>query len=206
MSGASPLPSPLPTFISGDMTVPQQYESRILKRTGLAMAQLPSRRRCGRRRPGYVERPHKRSQPQQHRILASSPRGTALLTGDARGDHILQDLEAAGLLDDAGKVHVDVLKLQHHGSDRHVTKRFFQSVTADTYLISADGKNGNPDIARLRWLVDAAYEEGRRPRIVVTNETPSIEQLLVDRAPDQFGYSLQIRSPDDNAIIVDVGA
>jgi beta-lactamase superfamily II metal-dependent hydrolase len=139
-------------------------------------------------------------------ILASSPSGTALLTGDARGDHILQGLEAAGLLDDAGKLHVDVLKVQHHGSDRNVTKRFFQSVTADVYLISADGKNGNPDIATLKWLVDAAHEQDRQPRIVVTNATSSLEQLVVDRPPDQFGYSLETRSPDANAIVVDVGA
>lgn len=139
-------------------------------------------------------------------ILASSPAGTALLTGDARGDHILQGLEAAGLLDEAGKLHVDVLKVQHHGSDRNVTKRFFQSVTADVYLISADGKNGNPDIATLRWLVDAAHEQGRQPRIAVTNRTPSIEQLVADRPPGEFGYSLTIRPPGDHAVVVDVGA
>lgn len=77
-----------------------------------------------------------------------------LLTGDARGDHILEGLDAAGLLTD-GCLHVDLLKVQHHGSERGVTLEFFQRLTADHYVLSADGRDGNPDLPMLKWLSQA---------------------------------------------------
>jgi beta-lactamase superfamily II metal-dependent hydrolase len=139
-------------------------------------------------------------------LLASDADGSALLTGDARGDHILQGLVAANLLDGEGKLHVHVLKLQHHGSDRNVTKDFFRTVTADLYLVSADGKNGNPDFNTLKWLVDVAHEQGRRPVIVATNRTQSTDRLLAERPPAEFGYRLEVRPETADAIVVDVAA
>jgi hypothetical protein len=77
-------------------------------------------------------------------------------------------------------------------------------VTADLYLVSADGTHGNPDFATLKWIVEAAQEQGRQPRIVATNQTPSTDRLLNDFPPAVFNYTLQIRNPADHAIVVDV--
>jgi hypothetical protein len=77
-----------------------------------------------------------------------------LLTGDARGDDILTGLEEAGLLD-AGPLHVDLLKLPHHGSDRNVETDFFRRVTADHYVVSGDGKHGNPEVATFEMIFAA---------------------------------------------------
>ena len=137
-------------------------------------------------------------------LLAANQSGTALLTGDARGDHILEGLAATGQLDGNGTLHVDVLKLQHHGSDRNVTKTFFRKVTADLYLVSADGTHGNPDFNTLKWLVEAAQEQGRNPIIVATNRTASTDRLLAELPPAQNGYTLHIRDPNAHAIVVDV--
>src|SRR5262249_30315172 len=73
-----------------------------------------------------------------------------LLTGDARGDFVLEGLKAAGAL--AGTLHLDVLKVPHHGSNRDVEVEFFEQVTADHYVISADGKFGNPDPDMLEMI------------------------------------------------------
>lgn len=78
-----------------------------------------------------------------------------LLTGDARGDYILEGLKAEGLLDADGKIHVDLLKLQHHGSVRNTEEEFYERVTADHYVVSADGRFGNPDRETFRLLIDA---------------------------------------------------
>ncbi len=77
-----------------------------------------------------------------------------LLTGDARGDLIIAGLQAAKLLD-GGKLHVDVLKVPHHGSDRDLAVSFFQQITADHYVISANGKYGNPDQDTLEMIATA---------------------------------------------------
>lgn len=129
-----------------------------------------------------------------------------LLTGDARGDHIQQGIAAAGLLDAEGRLHLDLLKLQHHGSDRNVTREFFERITADVYVASADGKDGNPDYKPLAWIVEAAKLAARQIRIVVTNRTPSVEKLLGTHPPQQFGYSLHAIEPDAHSITVDLSA
>lgn len=123
-------------------------------------------------------------------ILAESEGKRVLFTGDGRGDHIIQGLEHAGLLGPTGGMHLDVLKVPHHGSDRNVTKKFFKTITADRYVISANGKYGNPDLATLIWIVESAKEQGRAIEIVVSNRTDSTEHLLAEYDPSEYGYLL----------------
>jgi hypothetical protein len=56
---------------------------------------------------------------------------TMLMTGDARGDYIIDGLKRARLLHD-GRAKLDILKLQHHGSARNADEEFFQTVLAET--------------------------------------------------------------------------
>ena len=135
-------------------------------------------------------------------IVASAADKTILLTGDARSDHILDGLKAAALTDDNGRAHFNVMKLPHHGSDRNITKTFFKNVTADVYVVSANGKDGNPDLAALIWLVEAAKNSGRSIEIVVTNETPSTRKLMEEYPPDDYGYTLTSMLPGEHSITV----
>ncbi|MHA7775534.1 MBL fold metallo-hydrolase [Roseibium sp. M-1] len=88
-------------------------------------------------------------------VVAEAGGKTALLTGDARGDMILQWLEQTNRLDANGKVHFNIVKLPHHGSDRNVSSQFFERVTADHYVLCGDGKHGNPEPNTLRMLFEA---------------------------------------------------
>lgn len=72
-----------------------------------------------------------------------------LLTGDSRSDDIYNALKQANLLDKNGKFHVNILKIPHHGSFNNASDLFYDCVTADNYVVSADGKHDNPDQA---WL------------------------------------------------------
>ncbi len=135
-------------------------------------------------------------------LYAKADGRTMLLTGDGRSDHLLQGLAMAGLLDDAGTLHVDLLKLAHHGSDRDVTKTFFTKVTADTYVASADGTNDNPDLATLIWIVEAAEAQGRKIRIACTNQTDSTRKLVEEYDPDSYGYSLDVLAADQHVMRV----
>lgn len=135
-------------------------------------------------------------------VLAEADGKRLLLTGDGRSDHLLAGLGQANLLDANGGIHVDVLKLAHHGSDRNVTRTFFKKVTADVYVASADGTNDNPDLATLIWIVEAAQAAGRTIRIVVTNETDSTKKLEAEYPPSAYGYTLEVRSPAADAVEV----
>jgi hypothetical protein len=137
-------------------------------------------------------------------FLAKSDEKSLLLTGDGRGDHLLQGLEKAGMLDDYGGLHVDVFKIPHHGSARNVTRKFFKQITADCYVISADGRHGNPDLATLIWLVEAAKEQDRDIEIVVTNHTASIQKLLEEYPQDEFRYQIREMSADAHTYTLDL--
>lgn len=123
-------------------------------------------------------------------VLVKAHDKTILLTGDGRGDHLLQGLSKAGLLDQHGRIHVDLLKMPHHGSDRNLTKKFLKTVIADTYVISANGKYGNPDLSTLIWIIENAKEEKRSIKVFVTNETTSTKKLVEEYDPNEYGYTL----------------
>lgn len=93
-------------------------------------------------------------------VLARFEGRTMLLTGDARGDKLLEGLEEQDLIEDGGVLTVDVLKMMHHGSDRNTTRGFFERVRAQHYVFCGDGEHGNPERACLKMLFDARPEGG----------------------------------------------
>jgi len=82
-----------------------------------------------------------------------------LLTGDGRGDHTLQGLADAGLLDAKGQIEVDVLKMPHHGSIRDIDVDYLQKIRARHFVFSANGKFSNPDLAALKLLSQARPDD-----------------------------------------------
>jgi hypothetical protein len=130
-----------------------------------------------------------------------------LLTGDAGGDFILKGLESAGLLQN-GKIHVDLLKVQHHGSRHSVEQDFFEKVTADRYVISGDGKHGNPSIAALQWLSAARsgekYEAYLTNRKLKENLTKPLDEFLKAEAKAAPEHRYLFR--DEKALSISVEA
>lgn len=88
-------------------------------------------------------------------VLAEVGEKSILFTGDARGDKVLEGLELVGLLTKDGKsrIHVDILKCPHHGSNRNVDPIFFRRITADHYIFSGNGQHGNPERETLEMLL-----------------------------------------------------
>lgn len=86
--------------------------------------------------------------------IAEAGGKSILLTGDARGDTMLKWLEERG-----GPLNFDIFKLPHHGSDRNVTEEMFQKIKARHYLVSGDGKHGNPEPAMFDMLFKARGDE-----------------------------------------------
>jgi Metallo-beta-lactamase superfamily len=126
-----------------------------------------------------------------------------LLTGDARADQVLEGMQEAGTLGADGRRHVSILKMPHHGSIRNITADFLRAVTADTYVISADGRYGNPDADALALIVEVAMEQGRRIELAMTNTTTSSERLLASRPPAKFGYRVRTLRPGAAALPLD---
>lgn len=141
-------------------------------------------------------------------VLAECNKKTMLLTGDARGDHILDGLKAAKRLDSKGRIHVNILKLPHHGSDRNVSTKFFSSVTADHYVVSADGKHDNPDMATLKMITTARKDD--RFTIHLTNDEgknnlgKNIKTFLKEAKAAGRKFKVVARRSDDLSLRVDL--
>lgn len=135
-------------------------------------------------------------------VMAELDGKRMLLTGDARGDHVLAGLEARGYLEPGGTMKVDVLKLPHHGSERNVEPEFFRRVVADHYVVSADGEHGNPDVPTLEMITrvrgDAEYT------IYLTNRVPAAVAFFDEDQPKR-NYRVVYREDDQPSVRVELG-
>jgi hypothetical protein len=130
---------------------------------------------------------------------------TMLLTGDARGDLILDALDAAGVTSN-GELHVDVLKLPHHGSIRDVDVDFFERIAAEHYVISGDGRYGNPNSKTLDMIaashsdddftIHLTYAAGQR------DWEGRLTSFVAER--DAKGRRFGVRTREDSALSLSV--
>lgn len=129
-----------------------------------------------------------------------------LLTGDGRSDDIYKGLEKNKLLDSKGKLHVDILKMPHHGSIRNMQKEFLENITADHYVISADGSNDNPD----KPLLDLLVSTVKKGTVHITNHSGKKD---IKKNIDAFikklgtvGSKLKVKFPEKegNSMVIDL--
>ncbi|MBK8254241.1 MAG: hypothetical protein IPK82_16430 [Polyangiaceae bacterium] len=105
-----------------------------------------------------------------------------LLTGDANGDELVEGLKAAGKLAPDATLTVDLIKLAHHGSNADMKRPFFERVLAPIYVVSANGKNKNPDA---QTLDDLAEARGNVPyKLVCTFEEAAYKKVKGDKKAD----------------------
>src|SRR5262249_40044319 len=114
-----------------------------------------------------------------------------LLTGDARGDLIVDGLRAKKLLKDDA-IHLDLFKVMHHGSRNNATKDFFKQVTADVYVVSGDHKKfPNPHKETMKWIAEARGKDDYQ--VYCPYE--------LDYMRDTFGKKLVTPKNGDNSVI-----
>ena len=85
---------------------------------------------------------------------------TILLTGDGHHEDVLRGLKHVKKLKGTGGLHVDVLKVQHHGSEHNLDEEFCRTVTADHYLFCANGEHENPDLRVIQAIADSRIGGG----------------------------------------------
>lgn len=83
----------------------------------------------------------------------------AIMTGDGHHEDVLAGLEHHGLLADGKGLHVDLLKIQHHGSEHNLDRDFVKRITADHYVFCANGEHENPDLRVIEVLLKSRLGE-----------------------------------------------
>ena len=91
-------------------------------------------------------------------VLLEERGRTVLLTGDGHWEDILAGLDHNGKLTN-GRIHVDVLKVQHHGSEHNIHADFCQAVTADSYVFCGNGAHENPDLEVMKLIAESRLRE-----------------------------------------------
>ncbi len=79
-------------------------------------------------------------------LLVEEGTKKVLMTGDGVSSEIIEGLQRHKKLDTAGRIHVDVLKVQHHGAKANVDDSFVRAVTADHYVFCGNGAHTNPEL------------------------------------------------------------
>ncbi|NQY67684.1 MAG: hypothetical protein HRT72_08170, partial [Flavobacteriales bacterium] len=79
----------------------------------------------------------------------------ALFTGDGHCKDILEGLKQQKKLDSHGRIHVNVLKIQHHGAEANIDLEFCKDVTADHYIFCGNGGHENPEIPVVDLVVNS---------------------------------------------------
>jgi beta-lactamase superfamily II metal-dependent hydrolase len=141
-------------------------------------------------------------------LLVEFDERTMLLTGDARGDHLVDALERNPEIQTP--LEVDLFKLPHHGSSHSNGPELFDAVIARHYVISGNGEHGNPHPDTLRAL----FATKHRPITVHLTNRPSAgavkphdvatateAQKVLDELSDP-GITIRYRNKKDLAITV----
>ena len=88
-------------------------------------------------------------------LLVEEQGKTALMTGDGHCDDIIGGLTSIGRLTEDCGMHVNVLKVQHHGSENNTNQKFCKRITADNYIFCGNGAHSNPDTRVVKAFIDS---------------------------------------------------
>jgi beta-lactamase superfamily II metal-dependent hydrolase len=137
-------------------------------------------------------------------FLATIKNRKILFTGDGLGNDILDMLSKNSMLDRNGKFYVDVLKVPHHGSDRNASLEFFKTVNANYYIISANGRDNNPSLCTLKWILESGKSSRRSKKIILTNMTPNVEKILHEYDKTKYNYESIILKNKSHLMTIDL--
>jgi glyoxylase-like metal-dependent hydrolase (beta-lactamase superfamily II) len=133
-------------------------------------------------------------------FIAESQGKKILFTGDGLGDDAVDVLSERKLLDSEDGYHVDVLKVPHHGSERNASPEFFNTVTADAYVISANGRDDNPSLSTLKWIIESKRKKDKTIKIFLTNKTDNTDKILKKYDEQKFQYRFNFLSKGSHSL------
>lgn len=122
-----------------------------------------------------------------------------VLTGDADDRRLVSSLRPRAL-EEGGRLHIDALKVAHHGSGHNLSNDLLDLVDCDRYLISTSGaRHAHPDdIAMARILMHGGPEKE-----IVFNYRERAELWDVDDLKNRFGYSVTAPPEEDGFVTLD---
>lgn len=88
-------------------------------------------------------------------LLVQEGRKSVLLTGDGHWEDIVLGLQHNKKLKAGGQLHLDVIKVPHHGSEFNYAGPMAERITAAHYVFCCNGKHDNPDTRIIQLICDS---------------------------------------------------
>ncbi len=137
-------------------------------------------------------------------FLVQTENRKILFTGDGLGRDIVEALSRNKMLNKNHKFHVDVLKVPHHGSDRNNSIDFFNTVDAEYYIISANGRDDNPSMNTLKWIITSQAGSTNHKKIVLTNKTANILKICNIYDEKKYNYECIFLEKKDDFLTLQI--
>lgn len=120
-----------------------------------------------------------------------------VFTGDADDRRLVSSLRPRAL-EEGGRLHIDALKVAHHGSDHNLSKDLLDMVDCSRYLISTSGaRHAHPnEIAMARIL-----KHGGSEKEIVFNYRSRAALWDLDGLKERFGYTVLAPSETEDGFI-----
>ena len=167
-------------------------------------------RQAGRRGARRRVRGPVRVQPLEHRRARRGGRQARCCCAATRAATTCSTgLETAGRLAAGGTLALDILKLPHHGSIRNVEADFFARLPARHYVISANGRDGNPESATLEAIAASRADDDFT--IHLTNHdgkddlAARLDAFVAARDAAGRTYGVAFRDPAALGLRIDLG-
>jgi len=101
-----------------------------------------------------------------------------------------------------GKISIDVFKVPHHGSVRNAAAELFETIVADHYVFSANGRDGNPDPPTFD-LIFKARPKGKYHLWLTNDVAPAVKRI---KQKKPAGVTLHIRQKADPSVLIELGS
>jgi len=112
---------------------------------------------------------------------------TCLLTGDGHMKDVEAGLEHAQIMGKDEGLHVNCLKIAHHGSEHNSKLEHYQRITADNYVFCGNGHSHNPDLRVVDAVIDSRI--GPASKRSGNDEVDRSFKLWFNTDPDDAGNS-----------------
>lgn len=145
-------------------------------------------------------------------ILVRKGGQSILLPGDSPAIRITHALSSAGYLDTSeakradDPFHVNLMAITQQRPDTHLNPNYFQSVTADSYLFTGNGHDGNPNATTLRAISAARGDDDFNVYFTLTQTSKTdaapfqqdIDDWIANDMPD--GCVVHFREDNDASL------
>jgi len=106
-------------------------------------------------------------------LLVEDDSDSLVLTGDARGDQIVEGLKQAGRLN-GGTIEVSVMKVPHHGSENNIDSDFVEAVIARDYVFCGNGSSENPNTKVVEMMFRRRHAASPKPFRFLFNSSEAV--------------------------------